>query len=324
VSASYATNAVHTGSNLYVPVWVSNSPSITSSIYADGVKAAIGSASFDSTDPEVFLVWGNNNVDANSIAAFYHTTNSYAQVLVQNRSGSNSASADLIMQSDVPTSQQVGYLDLGINNQGYSETFFNINGPLDGYLYCAASGSTGGNLAIACDTSGKSIQFAVGGLQVSNQIMQISDVATQVQITGSLGVTSGITASAISASSYRGIPFSRGGTFYDALGIAGTASYSQSVVIWRAPFNCTVTNVWGYLVGTAPDTASVNARRNRTGQIASGSGAAQSHIVITGSLWQSASSILTSSFSTGDTLEIMLISSSGFPVQIAVQVDFVM
>jgi hypothetical protein len=137
--------------------------------------------------------------------------------------------------------------------------------------------------------------------------------------------SSTITASVISSSTYRGIPFSRGGTFYDALGIAGSASYSQSVTIWRAPFNCTVTNVWASLgVGDAADTASVNARKNGTGQIASGSGAAQSHIVITGSVWQSASSILTSSFSTGDTLEIMLISSSGFPTQVAIQVDFVM
>lgn len=201
ISSSYSPMRF-TGTNFNVPVYVSNNLSTTSSFYGNSTQAAIGSASFDLIDPEVLVVWGNNSVDPNSVAAFYHTTNSFTQVIIQNRSGSNSASADLIMQSDVPAAQQVGYLDLGINNRGYAEDFFNVNGPLDGYLYCAASGSTGGNLAIGCDTAGKQIQFVVGGLRLSNQIMQISDVRNHVQITGSLHVTSGITGSLYGTSSY--------------------------------------------------------------------------------------------------------------------------
>ena len=317
-SASYALNGVMGGSNFYSPVWISNSLSTTSSIYADGQRTAIGSASFDPSDPEVLAVWGNNIVDANSIAAFYHTTNSYAQVVIQNRSGSNSASADLIMQSDVPASQNLGYIDIGINNRGYSESFFNINGPLDGYLLAVASGSVGGNLAIGCDTSTKQIQFVVGGFTIANQIMQISDTSPQVQITGSLQVTAGITGSlqgTATTASYISSSFSRGGTFYDPLGLAGTSAATQNVIVWRAPYACTVTNVWGYRV--TGSSATINARRNGIGTIATGS-----NISLTSTdTWISASSLITTSFSVGDKLEIMLISSSGYPTQIAVQCD---
>jgi len=183
-------------------------------------------------------------------------------------------------------------------------------------LSSSASGSY--NLLLATSSAGSQQLYVDYNTNLRYNAQ--SDVFSVLNVSAST-----VSASAISASTYRGIPFSRGGTFYDALGIAGSASYSQSVTIWRAPFNCTVTNVWASLGnGDLNDTASVNARRNFVGQIASGSGAANTHIIITGSVWQSASSILTSSFSTGDTLEIMLISSSGFPTQVAIQVDFVM
>ena len=226
----------------------------------------------------------------------------------------------MILQSDVPTSQNLGYIDIGINNQGYSEAFFNVNGPLDGYLLAVASGSVGGNLAIGCDTSGKQIQFVAGGFAQSNQIMQISDLAPQVQITGSLYVTNGITGSITTASYVRNI-FSKGGTFYDPLGIAGTAAFSQSVVIWRAPYACTVTNVLGQRVTGSG--AVINAWR--TSGTVSGSIAATNITLNTASLWMSASSLnaASTSFSIGDELDIMLVSSSGYPTQISVQIDLV-
>ena len=230
ISASYARTAsivtTIVGSNNYVPVFISNNLSSTSSIYASATQTAIGSASFDNAQgQEVLAVWGNSNIDPNGIASFYHTqaTNSFAQVIIQNRSGYNplassltgTASADLIMQSDVNENAQLGYLDVGINNQGYGDPTYSIGGPLDGYIYAAASASIGGNLNLGCDTSGKQIQFTVGGFTVANQIMQISDtVYPNVQVTGSFQATAGITGSLKGTASY-----------------AVSASYMNNVVV---------------------------------------------------------------------------------------------
>jgi len=64
--------------------------------------------------------------------------------------------------------------------------------------------------------------------------------------------------------------------------------------------------------------AIINARINGVGTIATGS-----HISLTSAdTWISASSLITSSIAAGDKLEIMLVSSSAYPTQIAVQIDF--
>ena len=329
ITASHVPGASLNGTVGYVPVYNSTTTlSATSSIFADGKRMAIGSASFDPTDPDVLVVWGRDDVDSNSIAAFYHNTNSYAQAVVQNRGAGATASGDWIAQSNVPVLENLGYADFGINNTGYADPAYNIGGPLDSYLYAYASGSVGGNLNLGCDTSGKQIQFTVGGFAISNQIMQISDtIRPNVQITGSLQVTQGITgsllgtaswASSAITASYVSMSFTKGGTFYDPIGLAGTAAASQNVTIWRAPFACTVTNLWGLMSGGTNDTASVNAQKNNLGTLATGS-----HIVITTlNTWFSASSLITTSFSAGDSLQIMLITSSGYPTAVSVQIDF--
>ncbi len=131
----------------------------------------------------------------------------------------------------------------------------------------------------------------------------------------SLVATSASWASSSVTASYIASIFSRGGTIYDPLGIAGTAATSSNLIVWRAPFNCSVSNVWGYRVTGSG--ATVNARKNGTGTIAT------SDISLTSAdAWISASSITATSFVVGDKLEIMLISSSGYPTQIAVQIDF--
>jgi hypothetical protein len=125
-----------------------------------------------------------------------------------------------------------------------------------------------------------------------------------------------ISASFATTASYSQDTFSRGGTIYDPLGIAGTAALTQNVIIWRAPFACTITNIWGYRV--TGSSAAVNARINGIGTIATGS-----HISLTSAdTWTSASSLISSSVASGDKIEMMLVSSSAYPTQIAVQIDF--
>jgi len=124
-----------------------------------------------------------------------------------------------------------------------------------------------------------------------------------------------VTASNAITASYIAMAFSRGGIIYDPLGIAGTAATASNIIVWRAPIAATITNIWGYRVGGSGSL--VNARINGVGSIATGS-----HISLTSTdTWISASSLITSSIAIGDKLEIMLVSSSAYPTQIAVQVD---
>jgi hypothetical protein len=168
--------------------------------------------------------------------------------------------------------------------------------------------------------------WAVISLNANNattsSFASVASIATTASYanTASVVATSSWATNAITTS-YVATSFSRGGTFYDALGLAGSASFSQNVILWRAPVNCVVNNVWGYITaGGVAATASVNARRNGVGTLVTGSNIT----LTTPNTWVSASSLIaaSSSFSIGDKLEIMLISSSGFPTQVAVQVDF--
>lgn len=132
-----------------------------------------------------------------------------------------------------------------------------------------------------------------------------------------------LSSSYATTASYIPLIFTRGGTIYDPLGIAGTAATSQSICVWRCPFSCTVTNVWGHrMTGSG---AVVNAIRVDSAGIISGSIAATNISLTTNNTWISASSlnIASSSFGSGDELYIQLVSSSAYPTQISIQLDFI-
>lgn len=111
---------------------------------------------------------------------------------------------------------------------------------------------------------------------------------------------------------FEAIPFSRGATVLKTDGIADAA---LNVIVWRAPFACTVTAVKGYRVGGSG--ATLNARRN-------GSSNHLSSAVSVGSAdtWTDGGSVQNTAYAAGDKLEIMIVSASGAPTQLAVQVDF--
>jgi hypothetical protein len=102
--------------------------------------------------------------------------------------------------------------------------------------------------------------------------------------------------------------FSKGGVVLSPTG-------AINVIIWRAPFACTVTAVKGYRVGGTG--ATVNARKN--GNL--------NHLASDLSLtnaddWMDGGAVQNTGYSAGDKLEIMITSVSGSLSQVAVQVDF--
>ena len=156
-------------------------------------------------------------------------------------------------------------------------------------------------------------------LQITSSYV-VNEKATFLFTGSTYPITSSWSNNSVSAS-YSSIvttSFSRGGTFYDPYGIAGQAALSQSVMIWRAPFACTATNIYGYIVANSGVTASLTAWNNGRTML-------KTPIQVTGSsIWTppSASALISTSFSIGDTLQIVLLTSSFAATQSAIQIDF--
>ena len=105
----------------------------------------------------------------------------------------------------------------------------------------------------------------------------------------------------------QGVIISRGGTVRSPAG-------AINLIVWRAPFACTVTNVRGYRVGGTG--ATINARRN----------GASNHLSSALSLtsadtWQDGGAVQNTAYAAGDKMEIMVVTVAGSPTQIAIQVD---
>jgi len=105
----------------------------------------------------------------NSVGQFSGNSASYLQVNMQNYT--SSGSGDFVVTADTG-SDSSRYIDLGINNSGYSDPTFSAMYPYDGYLYVqgTSSNSNDGNLIIGTSTSNTNIKFIVGGTK-SNDII---------------------------------------------------------------------------------------------------------------------------------------------------------
>lgn len=103
------------------------------------------------------------------------------------------------------------------------------------------------------------------------------------------------------------IEISKGGTYIDPV--------VRNVIVWRAPFPCTVTNVKAYRVGGTG--ATINARKN-----GSDNHLAADHSITVADVWQDAGAVINTVYVAGDKLEIMYVTLAASPTQVAIQVDF--
>jgi hypothetical protein len=95
--------------------------------------------------------------------------NNYMQLNIQNRATGLTASADLVITANNGTDNS-NFINLGINNSGYSDPLYNNTTGLDGYLIM-----DGGDLDIGTRTPGKIIEFHAGGTTESKVIARISE-----------------------------------------------------------------------------------------------------------------------------------------------------
>lgn len=106
-------------------------------------------------------------------------------------------------------------------------------------------------------------------------------------------------------------PFARGGTI-----LAPTTT--ADVIVWRAPFSCTVVAVKGYRVGGSDTGTFINARLN-----GSSDHLASALELTSADTWIDGGSVQNTSYSTGDKLEVRITAlGAPFPSQVSIQVDF--
>ena len=106
--------------------------------------------------------------------------------------------------------------------------------------------------------------------------------------------------------------FSRGGTICKAGGIANEA---LNIIVWRAPFTCAATNVWGYRIGGTG--AAINARKNGNLNLL-----ASALSLASADVWMDGGAVQNENFAAGDKLEIMIVGTTDIVSQLAIQIDF--
>jgi hypothetical protein len=127
---------------------------------------AIGSTTFNATNPEAFLVDAGTTTSVNAIVG-KGSINSYLQLNIQNLSNGTSSSSDVVATAD-NGSETTNYVDMGINSSTNSSGV--MGGPNDAYLY-----NIGQDLLIATGTANTSLVFMTGGTsEATNERMRIN------------------------------------------------------------------------------------------------------------------------------------------------------
>jgi len=139
------------------------------------LNVAIGSSTFDGTNPERLLV---NSGTTNSVNAIYAkgSVNNYLQFNIQNQSAGANASSDVVATAN-NGSETTNYIDMGINSSAYTGNV--MGGANDAYLY-----NVGQDLLIGAGSAGSSVSILTGGTnQAANERVRIDG-------TGNVGIGS--------------------------------------------------------------------------------------------------------------------------------------
>lgn len=91
------------------------------------------------------------------------------QINVQNLSDGTSASSDLVATADTGDNN-TGYVDVGINSSTYSDSDYDIGGPLDAYLQ-----AQGGDLTVGTGAATKTVKLHTGGTKAENLRTTVDD-----------------------------------------------------------------------------------------------------------------------------------------------------
>lgn len=231
---------------------------ITGSFNVDGGVGITGDTHIGTT-----LYIGPNPANlANSLLLGTANLDDYAQISIQNQNNGPNASADFVITAD-DGDDETNYLDLGLNNSGYTAAGWTVSGPRDGYLYVANN-----SLTLGTDSTGTTVKVHVGGTLEENIVATFNEANTQATTTntGALVVTGGVGISQ---------DLVVGGTIYGDL--TGTATDATNIsvglatqVLYKNASNITTGSaslIFDETVLKAPQLNSTNSQGDEGGEI---------------------------------------------------------
>ena len=192
-----------------------------------------GNLGIGTTNPQYIFTVTDTGTPAttgltNCLADFTTTANSYGQINLRNTSTGTNASSDVIVTAN-NGSDSSNFIDLGINNSGFSVGSWTINGPTDGYLYTSDT-----NLSIGAASANRYLSFFAGGTLISNERMRINatgvgigttNPTSTLTVTGSGTTTTQLTVSGVST--FAGITTVTGPTLFSRqLDVSGVSTFA--------------------------------------------------------------------------------------------------
>ena len=222
-------------------------------------------------------------------------------VWIRFRLDGDSGIAEISMDDDVQTT-----VDLFSASIGYVMPIFGITNTLGSHTIKIRV--TGTKNASSTGYYVKVNGFvADSGLGLA-QVLSMSEETVQTYSAGNVLDADTVDGEHAAAFLHVPVTFSLGGTILDP-------TAARNVPVWRAPIACTVTNVRGYRVGGTG--ATINARHNGT----------DNHLATALSLtsadtWTNGGTVQNTAYTMSDKLEIMLVTVTGAPTEIGIQVDF--
>ncbi len=177
----------------------------------------------------------------NAIADFTSSVNGYGQLNVRNSLSGTNASGDIVVTANTG-SDTSNFIDLGINNTGFTTTSWTINGALDGYLY-----TSDGNLSIGAASTSKYLSLFAGGTLAENEQVRVTTTGVGI---GTTNATSKLTvggdvrvSGVITATSYIGSGSSLTGLTGASANTYGNATAVPQIVVDANGRISSITNV---------------------------------------------------------------------------------
>ena len=171
-------------------------------------------------------------------------TAGYTQIQIQNISSSNSASSDFVATANNGT-DTTNYIDMGINNSGWSSNAWTISGANDGYLYV-----DGGNLTLGTDTVNKNVSIHVGGTLANNIVATFAANGLTVSsniTTGNIITNSIITGNLLATSNIGG--YIIGANNIQTYNLNASNIYTSNLYAGNIISGTLSSNVGGFIVG---------------------------------------------------------------------------
>ena len=129
-------------------------------------RVGIGTATFNSSNPEKLLVDAGYTNSYNAISA-KGNINNHLQMNVQNNSTGVAASTNIIARAD-NGNEVANFVNMGINSSGFAGTTL-LGGANNAYLF-----ATGNDFIIGNASINKQLIFFAGGTSTANEIMRLN------------------------------------------------------------------------------------------------------------------------------------------------------